>query len=82
MVFFKGFLEDEELFNTYNSFINECKHLEECHIYISRGIQFSTKIHGKDLKEYLSDYSKQPKNSFINYFWINLDKFTQPSFNL
>ena len=49
-----GFLEEEMLFNTYNTLLKESKHLEECRIYINNGIQFSTSIHGKNLKKYLA----------------------------
>lgn len=56
-----GFLEEEQLFESYNSFLKECKHLNECQLYIRKGIQFSTKIHGKTLRQFLSDYGE-----FIN----------------
>ena len=53
-----GFLEEEQLFESYNSFLKECQFLNECQIYIRKGIQFSTKIHGKTLRQFLSDYGK------------------------
>jgi hypothetical protein len=54
-----GFLEEELLFETYTTFLTECKHLEECRLYIDKGIQFSTKVHGKTLRQFLSDYGNQ-----------------------
>jgi hypothetical protein len=41
------------LFKTYDSFLNECKYLEECKLYINRGIQVPKTIHGKKLTDYL-----------------------------
>lgn len=56
-----GFMEDEELYKSYNVFLNECKHLEECRRYVNKGIQFSTSIHGKNLRQLLSDYDYYEK---------------------
>lgn len=49
-----GFLEDEQLFKTYETFLCECKYLEECRIYSEKGIKFQKSVHGKNLMEHLN----------------------------
>lgn len=48
-----NYLEEESLLKTYQTFLNECKHLEECKLYLNRGIQVPKTIHGKNLIDYL-----------------------------
>ena len=50
---YKGFLEEEKFLQTYKVFLNESTYLEECRAYIENEVEFSKKIHGKNLKEYL-----------------------------
>lgn len=53
MIIKKDYLEEENLIKTYDSFLNECKYLEECKLYINRGIQVPRTIHGKKLIDFL-----------------------------
>ena len=53
MITFKDYLEEESLTNTYETFLNECKYLEECKAYLKRGVVVPKTIHGKKLTEYL-----------------------------
>lgn len=46
-------MEEENLKRTYETFLNECKYLEECKFYHQKSLQFSKKINGKTLKDFL-----------------------------
>lgn len=48
-----GFFEQENLTKTYETFLEECKYLEECNLYHKKTIPFSKHIDGKTLKDYL-----------------------------
>jgi len=48
-----NYLDEEKYSNTYESFLNECRYLEECKIYLKQGISLPKTIHGKKLNEFL-----------------------------
>ncbi|CAF0820877.1 unnamed protein product [Brachionus calyciflorus] len=48
-----NYLEEEDLTKTYEVFLDECKYLEECKLYLKRGIIVPKTIHGKTLSDYL-----------------------------
>ena len=49
----QGFFEEQSLPKSFETFLNECKYLEECRIYKQRGINFQKTVHGKTLTEHL-----------------------------
>ncbi|RNA40223.1 hypothetical protein BpHYR1_016366 [Brachionus plicatilis] len=48
-----NYLEEENLSKTYETFLDECRYLEECKLYLKRGIIVPKTIHGKTLSDYL-----------------------------
>ena len=55
-------MEEENLSKTYEVFLDECKYLEECKMYLKRGIVVPKTIHGKTLSDYLVIDTHQSKN--------------------
>ena len=46
-------MDTENLTKTHETFLDECKYLEEARIYLKKGIQVPKTIHGKTLEDFL-----------------------------
>ncbi len=65
-IIFKDYLDEEKYPKTYDTFLNECRYLEECKIYLKQGISLPRTIHGKKLTEYLVlERSQNEPSNFI-----------------
>ncbi|CAF0869417.1 unnamed protein product [Brachionus calyciflorus] len=58
-----GFLEEENLHKTYETFLAESKYLDECRIYLKKGIKFQKTVHGKNLIQHLNHNFERTFNS-------------------
>ena len=48
-----NYLKEENLVKTYDTFLNECKYLDECKGFFKLGRTLPKTIHGKTLNQYL-----------------------------
>jgi hypothetical protein len=64
-LFLTGYLKKTGCNQSYNTFLNECQHLEEYSSLLRSGSVYPTNIGGKDLNHMLQEYGNQALGEFL-----------------
>jgi hypothetical protein len=58
---FAGYLKKEGCDNAFKAFLDECPHLKEYAMLLARGREYTKKVNGLTLQEYLDEYADLKK---------------------